>query len=158
MGYVEAARLINAPVELVWQCLNDIDHTPEWVTGLEHAQITTAGPFGLGSVYTDYNRLGPFLQVTQWYITAFEPLTRQVHESVSSVLPSRMVLNLLPVRGGTHLQMIVEYSFLPRLGPVGRLLENLLMNRLLKQVLAQNQASLETYLAAKLDQTAAQYA
>jgi uncharacterized protein YndB with AHSA1/START domain len=37
MGHAEAARIVNAPVEVVWNTLNDIEHTPEWVVGLETA-------------------------------------------------------------------------------------------------------------------------
>lgn len=155
MGYVEAALTIHVPVDVVWNCLNDIDRTPEWVTGLEYAEVTTGGRYGLGSVYADTNRFGLFLQVTPWRITVFEPLTRQVHVSTSAILPSRMILNLLPIRGGTYLQMIVEYSFLPRLGPAGRMLEDLFMNRLLKQVLTQDQANLNEYLTCKLGQATA---
>jgi uncharacterized protein YndB with AHSA1/START domain len=149
MGYAEASTELNAPVEAVWDALNDIDHTPDWVVGLEAAEIVTSGPYGLRTVYHDHNRLGPFLQVTPWRITVFEPMTRQVHESGSRTLPSKMTLTLTPTAGGTRLQMTVEYHFLPRLEPVGRLLEKLLMNRMLAQVIAQNQAHLNTYLAGK---------
>ncbi|HCR14197.1 MAG TPA: hypothetical protein DIU49_13470, partial [Desulfovibrio sp.] len=76
MGHVEVARTLNAPVQAVWDCLNDIEHTPEWVTGLEAAEIKTSGPYGAGSVYHDHNRLGPFPQETPWYVTVFEPMTR----------------------------------------------------------------------------------
>ena len=31
MGHAEAATIIHAPVETVWNCLNDIEHTPLWV-------------------------------------------------------------------------------------------------------------------------------
>jgi uncharacterized protein YndB with AHSA1/START domain len=146
MGYAEASRIINAPVEAVWNALNDIDHTPDWVTGLENAEIVTTGEYGAGTIYTDYNRLGPVLQTTPWRITVFEPMTHQVHESESATLPSKMTIKLTPAPEGTHLHMIVEYQFLPRLGAFGRLLENVLMNRLIKQVLTQNQTSLDVYL------------
>lgn len=148
MGYAEVTTTIHAPVEAVWACLNDIDHTPEWVNGLEAAEIKTTGPYGVGTVYCDYNRLGPFLQTTLWRITAFEPPSFQVHESESNVLPSKMTLNLSPTPEGTRLQMAVEYRFLPQLGPVGRFLEALLMNRMLRKVLKQNQTSLNAYLTA----------
>ncbi len=149
MGRIDVAMTVQAPLEAVWNCLNDIDHTPEWVVGLEAAVVTTPGPYGVGTVYHDYNRLGPFLQVTPWRITAFDPMTHQVHESDSTTLPSRMILNLSPTPEGTRLQMIVEYRLLPRLGPVSRLLENLLFNRLLAGVLRQNQANLNAYLSRK---------
>ena len=149
MGTVEAAATVHAPIEAVWGCLNDIAHTPEWVVGLEAAEVKTPGPYGLGAIYHDHNRLGPMLQVTPWRITAFEPETLQVHESESATLPSKMTLNLSPAPEGTRLQMIVEYRFLPWLGPVSRLIEAVLMNRLLKGVLRRNLANLNEYVARK---------
>jgi hypothetical protein len=121
-----------------------------WIRESSCAAEAPTGPYGMGTVYYDYNRLGPFLQTTLWRITAFEPPSHQVHESESTLLPSKMTLNLSPAPEGTRLQMAVEYRFLPQLGPVGRFLEALLMNRMLKQVLKQNQASLNAYLTAGL--------
>jgi hypothetical protein len=100
-------------------------------------------------MYNDYNRLGPALQVTPWHITVFEPMSRQVHESESSIIPTRMTLNLSPVTEGTHVQMIVEYQFLPRLGLIGRALQALVMNHLIRQVLRQNLAGLNAYLSSR---------
>ena len=147
MGQVTAARTVHAPIETVWQCLNDIDHTPEWVTGLAAAEIKTPGAYSVGTIYHDTNRLGPMLQVTPWHITTFDPPTRQVHESESTTLPSTMILNLSPVPDGTQVEMIVHYRFLPRLGLVSRAFEGLVMNRLLKRVLRQNLTNLDDYLA-----------
>jgi uncharacterized protein YndB with AHSA1/START domain len=149
MGYAEATMVIHAPIDVVWHSLNDIDHTPEWVIGLENAEIVSSGAYGLGSVYNDYNRLGSFPQVTEWHVTAFEPLTNQVHVSTSKVLPTTMRLSLAPASEGTRLRMIVEYRFLPRLGILSQLFERAVMNRLLSSVVKQNQRNLDAYLTAK---------
>lgn len=149
MGYTEATTTIHAPVEIVWASLNDIARTPDWVTGLADARLETPEPVGVGSVYTDYNRLGPFLQVTRWRVTVFEPHKLQVHESESAVLPSRMTLELSPTTAGTALRMTVEYRLLPGLGAISRALESALMNHLLQRVLRQNQASLNAYLTGR---------
>lgn len=146
MGHAEATVTVNAPVEVVWNCLNDIDHTPEWVVGLKAAELKTSGPYGVGTEYIDTNRLGPFPQKTLWRITTFEPMSKQIQESESRVLPSTMILNLSPAPQGTHVQMIVEYRFLPMLGPFGGFLENLVMNRVLSGVLKQNMNNLNGYL------------
>ncbi|MBZ0293024.1 MAG: SRPBCC family protein [Anaerolineae bacterium] len=146
MGHVEKSSIIHAPVAVVWDTLNDIAHTPEWVVGLENSEITTEGPYGLGTIYIDYNRLGPFLQETPWHVTAFEPMTFQVHESKSATLPTSLTLSLMPVAEATRLTMTFDYHLLPVLGPVGRLLERLLMNRLIGQVVTQNMAQLDSYL------------
>jgi hypothetical protein len=45
--------------------------------------------------------------------------------------------------------MSVEYRFLPRLGPLSRLWENLVMNRILSGVLKQNLGNLKDYLGRK---------
>ncbi len=146
MGRAEAATIIHAPAAAVWDSLNDITHTPDWVVGLVGAEVVTPGEYGLGAVYHDHNRLGPFPQVTAWRVTAFEPLRRQVHESKSKVLPTTMTLTLTPETDGTRLHMRVDYRLLPRLGIVSRALERLLMNRALSGVLKQNQTNLDAYL------------
>lgn len=146
MGYAQATNDIHAPIEAVWDALNDIDHTPAWVEGLERAEVITPPPYGVGTIYTDYNWLGPFLQVTNWQITHFEPYAQQVHESQSRVLPSAMTMTLTAIPEGARLDMAVNYRFLPRFGVVGRLLEKWVMNRLLAQVLKQNQVNLNVYL------------
>jgi hypothetical protein len=33
MGYAEAETILNGPIEAVCDCLNEIEHTPEWVIG-----------------------------------------------------------------------------------------------------------------------------
>ena len=146
MGQVEASATLAASIESVWECLNDIHHTPEWVVGLEKAELKTPGPYGHGAVYHDINRVGPFRQVTPWLVSTFEPMSRQMHESTSRVLPSTMTLRLLPDTDGTRLVMTVEYRFLPRLGRLSSLFESWLMNRLLARVLKQNLLQLSGYL------------
>src|SRR5947207_1490620 len=138
MGYAEAIQSIAAPINVVWDTLNDIDHTSKWVVGLERAEVTTAGSYDAGSIYKDYNRLGPMLQVTAWHITAFELMSRQVHVSDSVVLPTMMTIIVTPRAEGTCVKMSVEYRFLPQLGFVSRAFETLVMNHLLKSVLGQN--------------------
>jgi uncharacterized protein YndB with AHSA1/START domain len=146
MGYVSVSSVIHAPAESVWNALNDIDRTPDWVVGLEAAEIVTEGDYGHGSIYHDHNRLGPFPQVTPWHVTVFDPMAKQVHKSESTSLPTQMTLNLSPAAEGTHLQMIVEYRLLPRLGVISQLFERLVMNRLLAGVVKQNQANLDQHL------------
>lgn len=148
MGRAEAFAIINAPLQSVWDALNDYAHTPEWVVGLEKAEQITPGPVGVGTIYEDHNRLGPFPQVTPWRVTVFEPMSRQVHESRSAVLPSTFALKLAPVEAGTRLTMTVDFRFLPRLGAFSRLLERLVLNRLLTRVLSSNQANLKQRLEA----------
>lgn len=151
MGWTEAATIIHAPVEAVWNSLNDIAQTPKWVVGLERAEIITDGDYSRGTIYNDYNRLGPVLQTTSWQVTVFEPMQRQVHVSDSAVLPTTMTLTLTPVPEGTRLNMEVMYTFLPQLGLFSRWFEGAVMNRILNQVLRQNQANLDVYLTQRYE-------
>ncbi len=146
MGYAEASQIIHAPVKKVWDTLNDIDHTSKWVVGLEKAEVKTGGQFGRDTIYTDYNRLGPIPQVTDWRITEFEPMSRQVHMSNSEGLPSTMTLSLSATAEGTLLKMTVDYQFMPHWGLISRVFEGLVMNHMLKSVLNQNMSRLNGYL------------
>ncbi len=146
MGYAEASQIIKAPVEAVWNTLNDIGNTSKWVAGLEKAKVISEGEYGLGTLYNDYNNLGPILQVTTWKIMEFEPISHQVHMSDSENLPSTMTLDMACVPEGTRLTMTVDFHFMPHLGVIGRLFEILVMNRLLSSVLRQNMRQLNTYL------------
>ncbi len=146
MGYTEASQIIHAPIEKVWNTLNDIDNTSKWVVGLEKAEVKTDGEFGLDTIYTDYNRLGPIPQVTDWRITEFEPMSRQVHMSNSDGLPSTMTLSLSTTPEGSLLKMTVDYQFMPQWGAISRAFESLVMNRMLKSVLKQNMSHLDSYL------------
>ncbi len=149
MGYAQAAKIINAPVEDVWFALNDVKNTPKWVVGLENAEVITTGAYGLGTIYNDYNRLGTMHQITAWHITEFEPMSHQVHISESASLPLKMTLNLSPTSQGTFLEMSVEFQFMPRWGVLGQFLETLLMKHLLRSVLTQNIDRLNKYLQHK---------
>ena len=146
MGYAEAVATIHAQVEMVWDTLNDIDNTHRWVMGLERAEITTTGACGVGTVYHDYNRLGPALQVTAWNVAVFEPMTRQVHVSDSTTLPSKMVIVMAARAEGTRVRMSVEYRFMPQWGRFSRVFETLVMNHVLSSVLRQNLGRLNAYL------------
>lgn len=146
MGYVEESAIMHLPVEVIWYALEDIAHTPEWVVGLEKAEIATSGPYGAGTIYIDYNRLGPFLQTTPWHVTVYEPFSRQVHESASKIIPTTLILSVAPAPRGTRVTLTFEYRLLPQLGPVGRLLERLVMNRLINHVAHQNLVQLDAYL------------
>lgn len=149
MTRVRRTGLIHAPVEQVWAVLNDIDMTPAWVVGLERAEVVTSPPFGRGSVYIDHNRLGPILQRTPWAVTEFEPFVCQVHTSESRIIPSTLTIGMMPVSGGTRLEFDMEFTFLPALGPVGRLLERSVMRHMVAQVIEQNLANLDALLSPK---------
>ena len=147
MPRVRHAGIIHAPLHEVWAALNDIAHTPEWVVGLERAELISPDEFGRGSVYIDYNRLGPFPQKTTWCITEFEPTVCQVHVSSSAIIPTTMTLGLTLAPGGTRLEFTVDYQFLPRFGALGRFLERTVMNRMIGSVITQNLANLDKRLA-----------
>ena len=58
-----------------------------------------------------------------------------------------MTLLVSPDTNGTRLQMTVAYRFMPRLGVVSRVLERLVMNRVLSGIVRQNQQNLNAYLS-----------
>jgi hypothetical protein len=146
MGSAEAATIVKAPIEVVWDVFNDIDHTHEWVVNLERAELQTTGEYGVGTVYHDYNRRGSKLEMMPWRITAFEPMKHQTHEGTSDALNLKMIVNFEPAPEGTQFQVIMEYELLPQMGLVGRLLEHLMLDRAFSQGLPQNLANMNAYV------------
>lgn len=145
MSCVEANIIVGASIETVWNCLNDITHTSNWVNGLVNAEIITRGRYGKGSVHVQHSRTG-LLPTSTWTVTAFEPRSRQVHVLQSAVLPAALTIAVNPVAQGTQIRINLDYRFLPMLGSVSRGLERLIMDKRMKQVLKQNLASFNTYL------------
>lgn len=146
MSCVEANIIVGASIETVWNCLNDITHTSNWVNGLVNAEIITRGKYGKGSIHVQHSRAGLLPLTTTWAVTAFEPRSRQVHISQSAALPAALTIYVSRVAQGTQIQIGLDYRFLPMLGAVSRGLERFVLDKRMKQALKQNLASFNTYL------------
>jgi len=113
-------RQIDAPVERVWEVLNDFGGIHRWNPGVKHSELTSDGLVIEGS--TRHCDLAPFGSVNERIERHehHERLTVHVHETFKLPISSATAdFNIEPKDGGTELHL--HYSYTPNL--LGRLLK-----------------------------------
>jgi uncharacterized protein YndB with AHSA1/START domain len=111
-------RQIDAPVEVVWEVLNDFGDIQKWSPGVKASELTSQGPVAEGS--TRHCDFAPFGGVEE-RIDRHQPNERlTVHIFGTSKLPisdAVAAFNIAPHDGGTELTMHYSYT----LNSLGRL-------------------------------------
>jgi carbon monoxide dehydrogenase subunit G len=111
-------RQIDAPVEVVWEVLNDFGDIQKWSPGVKASELTSQGPVAEGS--TRHCDFAPFGGVEE-RIDRHQPNERlTVHIFGTSKLPISDAVadfNIAPHDGGTELTMHYSYT----LNSLGRL-------------------------------------
>ncbi len=64
---------IEAPVNLVWDTLVDVERMPEWTPSMSSVVALGNGPIGFGSRFAIKQ---PGMQKMEWVVTDFEPVRR----------------------------------------------------------------------------------
>lgn len=112
-------RVINAPVETVWEVLDDFGDIQRWSRGVTGSELTSQGPVHQGS--TRHCDFAPFGGVNE-RIERHEPnqrLTVNLYETFKLPISGAMAdFNIAPHNGGTELT--IHYSYTPNL--MGRLM------------------------------------
>ena len=129
MARVEESTQIQAPPAVVWAFISDLPRIPEYVHFVREIFDITDGPTGVGTTYRERAKPGPVESASEWRITAFEPSARQVHEGRMPEMHAILTIQLEPQNEGTRYSQAMEFTFLPRLRPLGRLLELLVVRR-----------------------------
>ncbi|WP_336359990.1 SRPBCC family protein [Haladaptatus sp. ZSTT2] len=134
MARVEASTTIRAPQEYVWELVCDVRRYPEISSAFtERVTYVSDGPVGKGTVYREYGGVGPMKAESEWVITEFTEPTRQVHEGDLGVMQPILTIELTPMGEETRLFQALDFELLPRVRPVGRLLEALFVKRTMQR-------------------------
>jgi len=126
--HVEESTHIEAPPEAVWELLSDLSRIPEYVYFVREV-FDISGPADLDVVYKERAKPGLFESVSEWRITVFEPPRRQAHECAMPEMDASVMSHLEPEDGGTRYSLSMDFAVLPRIRPLGVLLENLFVRR-----------------------------
>lgn len=113
-------RQIDAPVEKVWEVLNDFGGIHQWSPGVKHSELTSDGPVSDGS--TRHCDFAPFGSVNERIDRHehHERLTVQIFETFKLPISEATAdFNVEAKDGGTELNL--HYSYTPNL--LGRLLK-----------------------------------
>jgi len=105
--HVEAAVLIRADADTVFQFIAVPENGPRWQEGAVSTRVTTPGPVRLGSEMEHVGRWLRMRIVTHAVVTVFEPVSRFGYDITATIspTPSRMRYSLEPVGGGTRLTL-----------------------------------------------------
>lgn len=93
---ITVQRVIEAPVERVWEVLTDLDHAAERRTAITEVEILTDGPYAVGTTWRETRRLLGRTQTRELCVTDNDPLRRTVIEASSSGAAHRTVFVLTP--------------------------------------------------------------
>ena len=129
MPRVESSVVVEAPPERVWAFVSDVGRCPEWVTFADEMRHVDEGDPGEGFRYVEYGGLGPIRSESEWAIVEFDPPRRQVHVGDMGIMKPELTITVEPEGEGTRWTQTVAFEALPRLRPVGWLLERLVIRR-----------------------------
>ncbi len=135
MRQVVASEVIGTDSEPIWKLMSDPNRFPDFVDATERMVDVGTGQFGVGYVYKEYGGIKPFLGESEWRVTEFEPMRRQVHVGDDGKMRMPLDISLEPVDGGTKLT--ITFGLEPRwfLAPVNAVLWPLMMRKRAQAVL-----------------------
>ena len=153
MLQITVTEHIAAPPAAVWAFISDLHRIPEWVLGTKEMLSISTAEVGVGTEYRELTQIGPGTSETTWRITTFRAPSVQTHESRSAMVNAVLTMTVEPAGSGTLLTFQSEAQLLPRLRPLGRLLELVIRRRSVddmrhsfqqaKQIIEQEQGGVE---------------
>ena len=111
-------REIEAPVEKVWELLDDFGNIARWSPGIKRSALTSDGPVSEGSTrHCDFSPLGAVDERIDTYIKN-ERMTVNLYKTFKLPIASAIAdFNIAAHDGGTELTL--HYSYTPnRLGRI----------------------------------------
>lgn len=80
---IDLERVVQARVERVWEVLTDVAHADQTLSGVEHVELMTEGPYRVGTKWRETRRMFGKEATEQMQVTVAEGPTRTVIESDS---------------------------------------------------------------------------
>lgn len=146
MLQITTTEQIAAPPAVVWAFISDLGRIPEWVIGTKQMLSISTNEVGAGTEYRELTQIGPSTSPTTWRVTTFRAPHVQIHESHSATGDIRLIMTFEAQNGGTRFSHQIEAQMLPRLRPLGWLVERLLRRRVasdMRQTLRQARQIIE---------------
>jgi len=137
---------IEAPPEIVWSAIADLEAVREYNPGISGASLTPGPREGVGAGRRCTTKQGDLVErVIGWDLP--RAIEMQLVSSPWPVKAMRWRTVLAPKGGGTDVSQ--ELSYAPSLGLVGMVLDMLMMRRTLDKAIAGVFASLKAYCEKK---------
>ena len=140
---IERTTRIETDRQTLWALINDFDRMTEWVSFADELTYLSDGEIAEGTVYREVGGVGPISGESEWKIVEFEPPSLQVHRGDLGIMRPELTMTLATDDGGTAFTQTLTVRALPRVRPVGWLLEKLVIERSLRSGIRETQANLK---------------
>ncbi|MFV2008171.1 MAG: SRPBCC family protein [Longimicrobiales bacterium] len=129
MPQVVASTQVNTGPEAIWALMCDPHRYPEIADPTERMIDVPDREFGVGYVYKEYGGIKPFMGESEWRVTEFEPMRRQVHIGDDGSMTLNLEIGLTPADSGTRLTQTLIMKPRWYLAPVNAILWPLMMRK-----------------------------
>lgn len=136
MSNAIATTVINLPRQAAWEKLQDLRLAHHYVPGIVDTKITTEITQGIGTSRNVYRKNGQYLQetVTDWREGAGFSIRLHNGEKDSPFKNASFHYALADTADGNTL-LTTTMSYTPPLGPIGKTLDKLFLNRIISGVI-----------------------
>lgn len=129
MARVESAIDISATPEQIWALICDPHQYPELADPTDRMLDVPDTAFGIGYVYKEYGGVAPFKGESEWTVTVFETMSRQVHVGDDGQMRMDLDIRLDATETGTRLTQSLDLTPRWYLVPVNAVLWPLMMRK-----------------------------
>ncbi|GMQ97710.1 MAG: hypothetical protein BMS9Abin17_0210 [Acidimicrobiia bacterium] len=130
MPAIEGSIDIAAPRQAVWDLMCDVPRYPEFGNLSDETHMISEGEFGEGSVYSESGKVAGMKYESEWTVTRFEPISKQVHFGVESSMHLELTWTLTEIDAeNTRATQVVDVTMMPSFRPLGVLIEKLFVIR-----------------------------
>ena len=110
MPRINVSSEIRVPPQRAWELMCDAKRYGEWVIPTDEVLEAPDGPIEAGTVYREHGGIPPFKGDSEWHVTAFEPMRRQVHVGDDGVMTMTLEILMEPVDAGTKLTLDIDFE------------------------------------------------
>lgn len=152
MATIQGSVDIAAPRQAVWDVMSDVSRYSELGSFTDEAVMVSDGKLGEGSVYSETGKIAGMKYNSEWTVTEFDPVSRQVHVGVESSMRIEVTWDLVEIDAeNTKAFQVVELTMMPKFRPLGVLLEKLFVTRMMTKALVDLRENLKRIAEAEKD-------
>ena len=129
MPTARASIHVDATPEEVFDFVSDPWRIPEYVSLVLEILDVTEGALGVGTRITERAKPGPVPVTTHWEIVDYVRPHKHVWKGRQVDMNMTLTKEVSREGTGTRYEQWMDYRYLPRLRPLGWLLEKLVVNR-----------------------------
>jgi carbon monoxide dehydrogenase subunit G len=146
MTSVVASIDIASPPEAIWALLCDPHRYPELADPTERMLEVPDGDMGVGYVYKEYGGVPPFKGESEWRVTEFDPMRRQVHVGDDGSMTLDLEIEIASSSDGSRLTQSLELKPRWYLAPVHYILWPLMMRKRAQEAMDKTVANVKRML------------